>query len=187
MEAAVCVLDEDGIEQVAVAKIATIAGVSEATVYKYFETKENLIGQTLDSAMTQFVEMLERQVRAAEWCRERICRLSILSLQDMARRRNVQRAVNGHLRWAGQYKSTIHEIHRRIARLVEWIFAEGVKEGEISAQCDLVIAGDMLFGALEGAAWRTVLQAEPRPLDEEAFVDAMVDQLLGGIRPAAAT
>ena len=56
-------IEEEGAAATSMARIAKLAGVSEATVYKYYESKQDLVNQVLTEWAQPFVERLASELR----------------------------------------------------------------------------------------------------------------------------
>ncbi|MHA3794462.1 TetR/AcrR family transcriptional regulator [Sphingomonas sp. YL-JM2C] len=183
LTAAVALLEERGFDRFAVADVARSAGVSEATAYKYFENKEALLAQAVEAALTPLIERLETEIPSFAGCAGQLERFVVLCLQDMAERPNIHRPVHGPMRWTASYKPTVQSMHRRFGRLIDQLFKEGIARGELREDTDIVLAGDQIFGAIEGLGWRVLLQGQSSNYDIADFARRFVTQLMAGIGP----
>lgn len=182
LNAAVELLVEVGVNDLSMIEIARRAGVSEATVYKYFENRQEIVARAMQEALSPSISALERDIEFIPGCEARLRFFIARSLQDMALRPNVHRATHGQLRWTGEHKTILRDVHRRFARLVAAIFEEGVRTGELKPDANFVLAGDMLFGGIESLGWRTLLAGRPMDVGIDEFAAGFADQLLGGVR-----
>ena len=182
LDAAVELLVDVGVDDLSMIEIARRAGVSEATVYKYFDNRQELVAKAMQAALAPHIAALEEEVRLIPGCEGRLRFFIARSLQDMAARPNVHRATHGRMRWSGEHKTVLRDMHRRFARLVNSIFSDGVRSGELRPEADFVLAGDMLFGGIESMGWRTVLAGRKMDVSIEEFASTFVRQLLGGVR-----
>lgn len=191
LDAAVALLVEVGVDNLSMIEVARRAGVSEATVYKYFDNRQEIVARAMGEALTPRITALEEEIKFINGCEARLRFFIARSLQDMAARPNVHRATHGHMRWSGEYKTLLRDMHRRFGRLVQSIFEQGVKDGELKPDADFVLAGDMIFGGIESAGWRTLLAGKKMGASLDEFAATFARQLLGGMEtnkaPPAAT
>jgi AcrR family transcriptional regulator len=158
--------------QLSMADVATAAGVSRATVYRHFATREALI----DAIRRQAVEQGEEGVR--------LCRLDEGPAADALGRAAVQwldiARRYSFAQLAGQpgsddERATQRRIFREpLTRLIE----RGQAAGEFSAQHSPAWAVQV-FGALLLAAVRAV---QDGTLPEDEAAGALLDTLLKGLR-----
>ncbi len=176
LEAAAELLLDRGLAAVSMDAVADRAGVSKATIYRWWPTKETL---ALDALYTQWAaaapaprdtgtlrgDLLEllrpwiRLVRTGPYARV------IAALLAEAQTDPV---------FGAEYQRHVIEPRRDRARD---IFARAAARGEIPDGLDLEVALDLIYGPL----YLRLLQGHA-PLDD-AFVQTAVDLALGGIRP----
>jgi TetR/AcrR family acrAB operon transcriptional repressor len=180
LEAALVVFGQKGFHAANVSDVAAEAGVSQGTIYWYFESKDDL----LEAALMSFVDDVGHSaIEAVEPCRTASERLRVLadnlvSLAEMAEglftlflefwASSPRRDVAGQL-WTG--------VLRRYKDLVVDIIEEGVSEGEfkpVDAE-SLVWA---LMAAYDGLAAYVMLIPE---LDLAAVSRTFVETLLQGL------
>lgn len=185
LEAAVTLLNEVGIDAISILEIARRAGVSEATIYKYFENRQEIVARAMSAALTPTIDELETEMKLIIGCEAKLRFFLARIVRDMADRPNVHRATHGLMRWSGEYKNVIRDLHRRFAGLVTGILEEGVKSGELIADTDVVLAGDMVFGGLETIGWRSILSGREMRTTPADFAASFARQLFRGIEQAS--
>jgi AcrR family transcriptional regulator len=168
-----------GLSAVSMDAVAERAGVSKATIYRWWPTKETL---ALDALYTEWsaaapVPRDTNSLRGdlvelmAPWAR-------LVTAQPYAR---VIAALLAKTRddpaFAAEYRQRVIEPRRDQARE---IFHRAVERGELQAGVDLEVALDLIYGPL----YLRLLQGHA-PLDD-AFVEAAIDLALTGIEPAPA-
>jgi AcrR family transcriptional regulator len=178
LEAAAELLLDRGLAAVSMDAVAERAGVSKATIYRWWPTKETL---ALDALYTQWaaatpaltdtgslrgdlLELLQpwiRLVRTGPYARV-IAALITEARTDPA--------------FGAQYQRHFVQPRRDQARE---IFARAITRGEIPADLDLEVALDLIYGPL----YHRMLHGHA-PLDD-AFVRAAIDMALGGIERKA--
>ena len=57
---------------------------------------------------------------------------------------------------------------------------QGIADEELRPDSDLKMMGDMIFGAIEGIAWRRILVNKDPYLNIEVFASTFVNKLLHG-------
>ena len=179
LEAAAWLLLEYGLDAVSMDAVAARAGVSKATIYRWWPTKETL---ALDALYTEWsaaapVPRDTNSLRGdlvelmAPWAR-------LVTAQPYAR---VIAALLAKTRadpaFAAEYRQHVIEPRRDQARE---IFYRAIERGELQAGVDLEVALDLIYGPL----YLRLLQ-DHAPLDD-AFVEAAIDLALTGIEPAPA-
>lgn len=181
LAAALEVTEEAGPERMSMTEIAARANVSEATVYKYFESKNHLLDHVILASLGPMVESLEREIPLVPGCELKLRFFIVRSMADMVDHPMISRAIYGELRW-GRRNDTLKDLHRRLGMVVRTIFTVGIEEGEIDPDADVVLAGDMLFGGLASVGWRTLLAGREVHEGIEGFAARFVRQLLSGVR-----
>ena len=174
LRAAACLLLEHGLAAVSMDAVAARAGVSKATIYRWWPTKETLaldalytewtaaapVPRDTGSLRTDLIELLSPWVR-------------LVSAQPYGR---VIAALLAETRadpaFAAEYQRRVIEPRRDQARE---IFGRAVKRGEVPADLDLEVALDLIYGPL----YLRLLQGHA-PLDD-GFVKAAIDLALSGI------
>jgi AcrR family transcriptional regulator len=176
LEAAAELLLERGLAEVSMDAVAERAGVSKATIYRWWPTKETL---ALDALYTKWAaaapvprdtgslrgDLLEllrpwaRLVRTGSYARV-IAALLAKAQTDPA--------------FAAEYQRHVTQPRRDQAREV---FGRAAERGEIPAGIDIEVALDLIYGPL----YLRLLQGHA-PLTDDFVTDA-VDLVLSGIRP----
>lgn len=178
------VFEESGFDGASLAEVGRRAEVSEATVYKYFSSKQDLVREVIRSWMEPYIERLERELRLLDTARSRLTFLAGRHLDAMHSAPGLHRLVYRELRWRDYQGSVLHQLNQRYSRIVKWIFAEAMASGELRADLDPRLARDMVFGALEHVGWRMVFDGQSG--DIEVAANALIENILAGMaRPGA--
>lgn len=180
LDAAVQLLEEVGHDRMSMAEIASRASVSEATVYKYFESKTDLLDYVILASLGPTIEYLEREIPLIPGSELKLRFFVVRSMLDMVDKPMMSRAIYGELRWRRR-NDTLKGLHRRLSNVVTNIFVAGIEDGEIDPGTDTTLAGDMLFGGLASAGWRTLLAQRELPGGIEGFATRFARQMIGGI------
>jgi AcrR family transcriptional regulator len=174
LKAATGLLLEHGLAAVSMDAVATRAGVSKATIYRWWPTKETLALDALYAEWTlaapvpkdtgslrgDLIELL------SPWAR-------LVTAQPYAR---VIAALLANTRtdpaFAAEYRRRVIEPRRNQARE---IFGRAIERGEVPADLDLEVALDLVYGPL----YLRLLQ-DHAPLDD-GFVRAAIDMVVAGV------
>ena len=174
LKAAAGLLLEHGLAAVSMDAVAARAGVSKATIYRWWPTKETLALDALyaDWALAAPVPKDTGSLRGdliellSPWVR-------LVAAQPYAR---VIAALLANTRtdpaFAAEYRRRVIEPRRDQARE---IFRRAIERGEVPADLDLEVALDLIYGPL----YLRLLQ-DHAPLDD-GFVRAAIDMVIAGV------
>jgi AcrR family transcriptional regulator len=177
LAAAAELLLDHGLHAVSMDAVAERAGVSKATIYRWWAKKEIL---ALDMLFTEWSAVTPQQYESG------LLRSDLIALlrawARLASGRPYGRVVAALLAQArtapafsAEYQRRILEPRRDQARM---IFAHAVARGELSGETKIEVAIDLLYGPL----YHRLLHGHA-PLDDQ-FVDDIVDMALRGLQPA---
>jgi AcrR family transcriptional regulator len=178
LEAAAKLLLTRGLSAVSMDAVAERAGVSKATIYRWWPTKETL---ALDMLYNEWTKVTPQQYESGS------LRVDLLALlvawSRLASGRPYGRVVAALLMegqtdpaFSAEYQRRLVEPRRDQARA---IFGRAIERGEIPADTNVEVAIDLLYGPL----YHRLLHGHA-PLDDQ-FVDDIVDLTLHGILPPA--
>ena len=176
LAAAAELLLDRGLPGVSMDTVAERAGVSKATIYRWWATKETL---ALDMLYNEWTKVTPHQYESGSL---RIDLLALLGAWTrLASSRPYGRVVAALLMegrtdpaFSAEYQRRLVEPRRRQARA---IFCQAVERGEIPGDTNVEVAIDLLYGPL----YHRLLHGHA-PLDDQ-FVDDIVDLVLRGILP----
>lgn len=179
LAAARALLEERGLSGMSMAEIGARAGVSEATVYKYFPNRRELMARVMSDWMSPVLQRMERDTDLIEGTCARLQLLALIHFRDMAENPGLHQLIYRELHWEDYYGSPVHRLNQRYTRLVDGIITDGQRLGDVRSDIDVAFARDMLFGAFQHIGERTLLNG--RPLNLERASKAVAEQLFGGI------
>jgi AcrR family transcriptional regulator len=174
IDAALCVFAEHGVEGLCIEKVAAMAGVGKATIYRRWPGKEDLLLDALaalktplpephgESARGDLVALMEAMASDyADPCR---AREFALLLGEGAK----------FPRLMARYTETVVEPRREVIRSV---LRRGVSSGELRPDIDVEVALFMLTGAV-------LARGKHQPEGISAgYARRVVDELLAGLTP----
>lgn len=177
IEAVLRLLEEGtGIDGLSMEGLARRAGVSKATVYRRWSSKDALLFDVLRS-----IEEQEQPQPAGDSVRdELVAILEGLRRRGLTKRNSaLLRTVLGHVRSHPQlwesYRTTVIESRR--AQL-DAVLRRGVRTGEIRADLDPELLGDLFVGPMVTRAMLHQRQDLP-----DGLAERIVDGVLEGARP----
>jgi len=176
---------ENGYEQTSITTIAQTAEVSEGLIYKYFANKRDLLEHVLRAFYERVITDLDAKVDQGRNFGDRLYILISEHLSTFVAERHLCRLFISEVRTASDYRgSAIHQLNQRYTSVLVRMVDGAVARGEIKAGVDPRVFRDMLFGAIEHAAWRHVVGR--RPLDVPELSRQMTDIFLSGLCSAPA-
>jgi TetR/AcrR family fatty acid metabolism transcriptional regulator len=176
-------LEKHGAANTSMASIAKAAGVSEATVYKYFQSKEALLNQVLEDWAMPFIERLQSEMAQVRGVRSRLILIALRFLRALEETPKLHRVFFQELRWSNYRDSPLHRINRLFTNTVIETVEDGIRSGELHPGVDASIFRDMLFGGLEHIGIRTSFAGRQIDIADQAarYVDFMLE---GGLARA---
>jgi AcrR family transcriptional regulator len=176
LAAAAELLLDRGLPGVSMDAVAERAGVSKATIYRWWPTKETL---ALDMLYNEWTKVTPQQYESGSLRMDLLALLAAWS--RLASSRPYGRVVAALLMegrtdpaFSAEYQRRMAEPRRDQARAV---FCQAIERGEIPADANVEVAIDLLYGSL----YHRLLHGHA-PLDDQ-FVDDIVDLGLRGILP----
>lgn len=145
--------------QVRLRDIATEAGVSLQTIYKYYGSKETLLYQSLDVWMSDLATQLTRHLRGIETYRDKLRKLFWSVLDFFERNPKVIQVfiTSVHL------SSWRHNASFRQTELVQLLFGvlrEGREQGVLTDEVDEVTQLDFIYGVLSRIGAMSLLRGQ---------------------------
>jgi TetR/AcrR family fatty acid metabolism transcriptional regulator len=181
ISAALQVFAEKGYHSATIAEIARKARVSEATVYEYCGSKEDLLFMIPEEITRNAVEQMEKVLPFVKGAGNRLRAIiygyytlyrdnpeySALVLLDLKHNRKFMETEGYH---------TV----RQAAGFILTVIEEGVKSGEFRDDIDPVLIRSMVLGTIEHIFFRWHLLERKEALPD--FVDPLTEVLISGIK-----
>lgn len=146
-------LAEKGYDNIVTAEVAERCGISEATIYKYFDSKRDLLIQVAEQWFDELLREDHRSV-AGRGTLEALRQLVWRNLSVVRREPALTRFVLLDLRPDPAYRSMpIFELNRRFTAQVSEVLGEGVRCGELRDDVPVSLLRDMIFGCIEHQTW----------------------------------
>ena len=176
-------LAEKGHDNIVTTEVAERCGISEATIYKYFESKRDLL---IKVAEQWFDELLREDHRSVtgHGTLEALRQLVWRNLSVVRREPALTRFVLLDLRPDPAYRSMpIFELNRRFTAQVTEVLVEGVRRGELRNDVPVSLLRDMIFGCIEHQTW-AFLRGEG-DFSVEEVTDGIATVIFRGMRASA--
>ena len=155
--------------QVTTRSIAESAAISEATLFRYFKRKEDILESILQNMAAGFFEEIETVVALVDGPAEKLLALCRSHARFGARNREIFAILQRECSFLGRKDPVCSEgLQRFLAKLTELLQA-GVRAGVFRRDLDLEIATLAFHGVIH-----TVMMEErmlrKKPYEDEAFV-----------------
>ena len=184
MDAALRIFAEKSFQEATISEISKEAGVSEATIYEYFGTKEDLLFAIPEKisndtakesqAVLPFIKDVEGRMRAILFSYVQLYQnnphySALVLLQLMSNKRFRQTAA--------------HEAIRHSAHSLLEVIREGIADGTFRSDADAYLIRSMLMGTIEHLFIHWHMQGMPRR-DKSIMdmLDPFLEIVLSGIR-----
>jgi TetR/AcrR family fatty acid metabolism transcriptional regulator len=181
IESALKTFAEKGFQDATISEISKAAGVSDATVYEYFKSKEELlfaIPEEITEISIRDTEKVLPFLRGAESKLRAIVQGYVTTYETNPQYANL---IMLHLKTSRNFlKTRAFEVVRSAARMLLACIQEGIAEGTFKKDADPYLVRSMILGTIEHICTRKHLQGTPSNL--MALVDPLVDLILDGIR-----
>jgi TetR/AcrR family transcriptional regulator, fatty acid metabolism regulator protein len=184
MEAALRIFSEKGFQNATIAEISKEAGVSEATIYEYFGTKEDLLIAIPEKISSDAQEEMGRRLPFIKGAEGRL-RVMLQGYIDLYQSNpDYSALVLLQLMSNKRFRQTAaHEAIRRSAHGVLECIREGVADGTFRKDLNPYIVRSLLLGAIEHVFIQWHMEGRPaRTPGSLNLLDALIDIVLVGIR-----
>jgi TetR/AcrR family fatty acid metabolism transcriptional regulator len=158
IDAAVAVIAENGFDQAQISKIAKRAGVADGTIYLYFKNKEDLLISLFREKMGQFIESIEKEIADKATIEEKLFTLIEVHFRQLSADYRLAIVTQLELRQSNKgLRAKIGEVLKRYLAVIDGIVKKGVEEGVFSADLDVRLARQMIFGTIDETVTNWVL------------------------------
>lgn len=184
MDAALRIFSEKGFQNATIAEISREAGVSEATIYEYFGTKEDLLIAIPEKISTDTQEEMGRHLPYVRGAESRL-RMMLQGYIDLYQSNpDYSALVLLQLMSNKRFRQTAaHEAIRRSAHGVLECIREGIADGTFRKELNPYIVRSMLLGAIEHVFIQWHMEGRPeRTPSSLNLLDVLIDIVLDGIR-----
>jgi TetR/AcrR family fatty acid metabolism transcriptional regulator len=180
IDAAAKVFVQKGYALASVSQIASIAGVSDGLIYRYFDDKRALLDVVLSEYFQKIVAKLESAAATDASFPEKVHNLISQHLRSFLEDLDFCRFFVSDVRSANGYRgSPVQKLNRSYTRIFIKVLEEGIAAGEMKADLDPRVVRDVVFGAVEHVAWRLALRGKSIDIDD--FARQLTEITLNGV------
>lgn len=146
-------LSEKGYEKIVTSEIADRCGISEATIYKYFASKRDLLVRVAEQWFEEILT-IDQHITTTMGIHDRLRHLVRESLAVVRQEPTLTRFVLMELRSDPSYRSMhIYELNRKFTGKISALLNDAVKAGEFLDDVPVHLLRDMIFGCIEHQTW----------------------------------
>ncbi len=182
LKAAEKVFARKGFQDATVSDVAREAGLSEATIYEYFPSKEELLFSIPGETTRRGKEILEFHLQYVRGAANKL--RSIIYHYLSFYQNNPDYASIAMLVLKQNRKFTETEAYQMVregSRVILRVVEEGISSGEFLEGTNPYLVRSVIFGTIENILIRKLLHGKPENLLE--FVDPLTDLVIRGISP----
>ena len=174
-----------GIQKTTVTDIVREAGISRATLYKHFESKEDIFREVLSREIMEILDADRRAVAGAETTREKL-HAAIVTHTDMLREKiNIYNVtMDAFVSLMPRWREHFDEFVRGTVEMYGGILQEGHEKGEIVVE-DVRLTTWSLLLMLKGI-FMGIVSGDIKE-DRDDIVERMLDIMMEGLRPREET
>jgi AcrR family transcriptional regulator len=169
-----------GYTAASIAEIAAEAGIAEGTIYKFFESKQQLLGRVIQIWYESMLEVFDRGLGGLQGARNRIRFIIWQHLTSLREDVKIARLCVDEVLNAGKYyRSELYQLNRRYTRVLIDACRDGVASGELRADTPITLVRDMIFGGLDHHC--SAMLRGHSDVDPDKSADLIVDFVFSGI------
>lgn len=184
MEAALRIFAEKGFQNATITEISKEAGVSEATVYEYFGTKEDLLFAIPEKISNDTYEESSKVIPYIKGVEEKIRAILLFYVQLYQSNPNYSALVLLQLMSNKRFRQTpAHTAIRKSSHALLECIRTGIGEGTFKKDANPYLIRSMLMGAIEHMFIHWHMQGMPKRKPGIAdMLDPLLDIVFEGIR-----
>lgn len=159
-------LAEVGYERFMPAEVARRCGVSEATVYRYFPTRRDLLIRVAETWFDEILVALEPGVAQHDTTYDQLRYVVRYAVEVVRREPTLTRYILNELRPDPHFRGTsIHRLNRRFTGVVSQVLGDAVARGDFRDDVGVDLLRDLIFGGIEHQAWAYLRGEGDFPID----------------------
>ena len=183
IKAAEKVFARKGFAEATISDVAREAGLSDATIYEYFPSKEDLLFSIPGDTTQQGNEILSFHLNYVRGAANKLRSIIYHYLWFYENNEDYASVVMLVLKTNRKFVDTEgYQAVREGYRLIVDIVREGMASGEFRADLDPYLVRAVLLGTIEHQVIRRTLLGRPAKLVD--LVDPLTDMVIGGIKKA---
>jgi AcrR family transcriptional regulator len=185
LKAAIAVFSAEGVVGATTREIARVAGVNEVTLFRHFQSKEQLL-----AAVAQHVTVLRAETLAnqQEWTQDlRRDLLHYAQLYDQMLE-DYEALIRMFIGEAQRHPTEAVQVFQQSVmplrdKLIDYL-RHGIQHGTVRSDADLALAVDLFTGMLLAGMLRRHVSSIPRDYSRDRYVEGCVDLFVRSIGTA---
>ncbi len=182
LKAAARVFAHKGFNDGTIPDIAREAEVSEASIYEYYSTKENLLFSIPLEPMERLGETIRFHLRLIRGSANKIRAMLYIQLLFYMENRGFAAVLMLILKTNPRFLDTeAHKAIRQHLKVMDRVISDGMESGEFRNDIDPYLLRSSCVGSMEHIVTNWLMLGHPSDEDLLEFVDPMVNTLIQGI------
>lgn len=173
-----------GYAAASIAEIAAEAGIAEGTIYKFFETKFDLLLRVLETWYRGTLDEFYDQLPGVVGCNNKVRFIVWRHLKSLKENPDLARLCWSEARNnRDYYHHSIYKLNREYTRVLVDVCREGIATGELRSDLPITVVRDLIFGGIDHHISRFLYDRGDFDVDEST--DHICSIMFGGILPQA--
>jgi TetR/AcrR family fatty acid metabolism transcriptional regulator len=169
LESAERIFAQRGFHNTTIADISDDSGVHEASIFQYFKTKENLIVTIPERHLGETLAGITEHLQGMKGAEPKLRKLLWHQLRDLSINRNYTSILLRELRTLPAfYRSEAYEMIRQYSAFAVEAIKEGIRDGELDSDTEIILVLEMIFGAIDSIVLRWLFFDDPYDPNEAA-------------------
>lgn len=158
-----------GFDAAPINEIASLAGISEGTIYKFYASKRDLLHTILKSWYEGMIAEFKSKLSGIEDTRSRLHVIIWQHLKSIKDNPDLCRLFYAEVRSANDYYSSdLYQMNREYTQVLTDVVRTGIERGEIRRDISIALVRDVIFGGVEHRVSGFLLGRSDFDLDEMA-------------------
>lgn len=169
-----------GFADASMGEIASLAGVAQGTIYKFFDSKRDLVIAVLHDWFESMVAGFQADLPVIRGTQNKLRFIIRRHIQSLVENPDLCRLCANEVRNDGDnYQSAIYELTRNYSQALIEVCREGIRSGELRADLPISIVRDLIFGGIDHHLSGFLYRG--RKLDPDGLADKLMDILNFGV------
>ena len=166
LDSTMSILSKDGYTKLSMKRVAKEAGVSEATIFKYFEDKEDLIDKCYYRVGLEVVRQFEKDTQANNNLYDSLQHIARTNFLRLKSNQNIWDIFTHDINQRIRKNSQVYKCKKRYETLLTKLIVTAQKNKELIASVNPRTILNMFFGPIEYIAIKYRMYGEDFDIDE---------------------
>ena len=163
-------VSEGGVQNLTIRKLTKIAGITEAALYRHFNSREDVIINLIEEVNDKLIETIKSSINSDGNSIDNLEIILNLHYSSIELRKGLSFIV---ILQASEFESkeirqSGNNLVRTYLKLIEDLIYLGIKKGEIDRTVEPESASMMFFGIVQVSVTRWIFDPEHHPLNENS-------------------